>query len=88
MKSFAIATVLTLFAALSQAAPTEKRDSPYPVTITFQGAPADVAFYTEEVPTDGTIAYFSKSPQSKFLSLRSHVILRLQLNSIVRLYER
>lgn len=63
MKSFSIYTaVAILAAALSYAAPVELESRNNAVTITFQGAPPNVAFYTRSIPIDGSVVELSAFP--------------------------
>lgn len=66
MKTFTIATAVALLAAFAQAAPTviqiQIDTGVSTAKITFQGAPADVAYFNEDFPVDGSIKKISVSP--------------------------
>lgn len=67
MKTFSICTAIAvLAAAFAHAAPTyvtlEQRNSPpFLVQVTFQGAPPQTAFYTKQIPGDGSLVYLGTS---------------------------
>ena len=65
MKAFTISTVFLTLAAKLQGAPASNE---FQAQLTFQGAPADVAFYTVSAPTDGSTFYTSTYPQSILFS--------------------
>jgi hypothetical protein len=75
MKTFTIYTALAIFAAISHAAPFEAQARNDQVQITFQGAPPDVAFFTQYFPIDGRNVHICASSLSTF----PHVIFSFHL---------
>ena len=61
MKTFAISTLLFLFATGLHAAPSTKARQ-FDAQLTFEGAPPNVAFYTLSEPTDGSVFQIRTSP--------------------------
>jgi hypothetical protein len=60
MKSFIISTAAALFLTLTYAAPTPQGPVQFLAQITFEGATPE-AYFTQSVPTDGSVFYISKS---------------------------
>ena len=63
MKAFTISAAIAMLFAQAQSSPiavkVEARQ--FAAQITFQGAPPDVAFFTESIPADGSLFTICKS---------------------------
>lgn len=70
MKNFTISTAFALLAALTHAAPAEREARQYfEAQITYFGAPAEDASFTQSVPTyAGSTFQISMSPHYRLIS--------------------